>query len=155
MVTHTNTVISNNYFSENGWALGCAGGAVTNTNYQFYGNWLHNFDGKYQATGAHVNGIHCYDLESNSPGGQGIQSFYLYNNSIRRQHQGTGGWTARVYHGIERSVGWQLGHTNTGTLYAFQQRFRWTVLDWETWHRLQTGGGVNHFIVNNYFYGDA
>jgi hypothetical protein len=139
----TNTVISNNYFTEQGWALGCAGAAVTNTNYQFYGNWLHNFDGWTQ-TGAHVNGIHCYDGS-----GGGIASFYLYNNRFDG-NMGSGGWTAWVY--LESNGPGDNWDNNTGTLYAFNNIFVDSVGLGNA--SLQTGGGINHVIVNNYFYGD-
>ena len=118
----TNTVISNNYFTEQGWALGCAGAVVTNTNYQFYGNWLHNFDGWTQ-TGAHVNGIHCYD----NSGGPGIQSFYLYNNRFDG-NMGTGGWTAWVY--MEDGGSGKNWNNNTGTLWAFNNIFGTIASEW-------------------------
>jgi len=138
----TNTVISNNYFTEQGWALGCAGANVTNTNYQFYGNWLHNFDGWTQ-TGAHVNGIHCYDGS-----GGGIASFYLYNNAFDG-NQGTSGWTTWVY--LESNGPGDNWDNNTGTLYAFNN----VLVDSVGLGNgmIQTGGGVNHMIAYNSFWG--
>jgi hypothetical protein len=140
--TDSNTVISNNYFSQNGWGIGCAGALFTNTNYQVSGNWFHNFS-LYQNTTAHVNGIHCY----NGSGG-GIASFYLYNN-IFDGSMGTGGWTAWVY--LESDGAGDNWNNNTGTLYAFNNIFVDSVGLGNA--SLQTGGGVNHLIVNNVFWG--
>jgi hypothetical protein len=138
----TNTVISNNDFQENGWGIGCAGAKVTNSNYQVYNNHFHNFDG-WTSTGAHVNGIHCYDGS-----GGGISSFYLYNNVFDGK-MGTCCWTAWVY--LESNGPGDNWDNNTGTVYAFNNIFVDSLGIGNG--NLQTGGGVNHYIVNNTFWG--
>jgi hypothetical protein len=138
----TNTVISGNDFQENGWAIGCAGGNVTNSKYQVFSNHFHNFAG-WTGTGAHVNGIHCYDGS-----GGGISSFYLYNN-VFDGNMGTCCWTAWVY--LESNGPGDNWDNNTGTVYAFNNVFVDSVGLGNA--SLQTGGGVNHFIANNFFYG--
>jgi hypothetical protein len=138
----TNTVISDNDFQENGWGIGCAGAAVTNSNYQVFNNHFHNFDG-WTNTGAHVNGIHCYDGS-----GGGISSFYLYNN-VFDGNMGTCCWTAWVY--LESNGPGDNWDNNTGTLYAYNNVFVDTIGLGNA--SLQTGGGVNHMIVNNTFWG--
>jgi len=138
----TNTVISNNDFQENGWGIGCAGPAVTNSNYQVYNNHFHNFDG-WTNTGAHVNGIHCYDGS-----GGGISSFYLYNN-VFDGNMGSCCWTAWVY--LESNGPGDNWDNNTGTVYAFNNVFVDSIGLGNG--SLQTGGGVNHLIVNNSFWG--
>ena len=141
----TNTVISNNDIQETGWGLGCAGGTHTNTNYQFYGNHLHNFE-KPTHTPAHVNGIHCYGSSSG-----GIQQFYLYNN-LFDGNMGTGGWTAWAY--FETNGTSQDTFGPNGTLYAFNNIFVSPSNCCVNGNgMLNFGGGTGHVIVNNYFYG--
>ena len=138
----TNTMISDNDFQENGWGIGCAGGNVNNSNYQVANNHFHNFEG-WTGTGAHVNGIHCYDGS-----GGGISSMYLYNN-LFDGNMGTCCWTAWVY--LESNGPGDNWNNNTGTLYAFNNIFVDSIGLGNA--SLQTGGGVNHQIYNNFFYG--
>jgi hypothetical protein len=143
-----NTQIYNNDFHEDGWALGCAGGTHVNTNYFFYNNHVHDPDRWTNGGGAtHINGIHCFGAP-NGPG-TGIQSFYLYNN-VFDGNMGSCCWTAWVY--LE-SNGLAAGNWdgNTGTLYAFNNVFVDSLGLGNA--SLQTGGGVNHFVVDNSFYG--
>ena len=143
----TNTVISNNDFQENGWGLGCAGANVSNTNYQVFNNHFHNFDG-WTGTGAHVNGIHCYDGS-----GGGIQQFYLYNN-LFDGNMGTCCWTAWVY--LEANGPGNNWNGSTGTLYAFNNIFFSPQVCCDSGNGLLNYGGPSskgHMVVNNYFFG--
>ena len=139
-----NTQIFDNDFQEDGWAIGCAGAAYTNTNYQIYNNHFHNFDRWTLGGGAtHVNGIHCYDGS-----GGGIASFYLYNN-VFDGSMGTCCWTGWVY--LESNGPGDNWNNNTGTVFAFNNIFVDSIGLGNA--SLQTGGGVNHLIVDNSFYG--
>lgn len=142
----SNTDISDNDFQQQGWGIGCAGAAVTNTNYQVHDNHFHNFT-QWNSSGAHVNGIHCYD---NSGGG--IDSFYLYNNLFDGPMGGSG-WTAWAY--FEANGPGQNWVTATGTLYAFNNVFVATGTVVNGNGMLNFGAGAGHMIVNNFFYGSG
>ena len=145
----SNTQIYNNDFHEDGWGIGCAGGAVNNSNYQIYNNHFHDFDRWTNGGGAtHVNGIHCFDLS-----GGGISSMYLYNNLFDGK-MGNCCWTAWVY--LEANGPGNNWNGSSGTLYAFNNVFVAGATCCNNGNGLLNYGGpsaTGHMVVNNYFYG--
>lgn len=138
-----NTVISNNDFQQNGWGIGCAGGSGSNTNYQVSGNHFHNFT-QWAGTGAHLNGIHCYDLS-----GGGIQQIYIYNNTFDG-NTGTTSWTSWVY--LEADGAGEQWCGTTGTAYTWNNIFvNTTAANGNGLY--QVGGCSGHQFLNNFVYG--
>ncbi|MGC2365895.1 MAG: hypothetical protein WA555_12850 [Candidatus Sulfotelmatobacter sp.] len=146
----SNTYISGNYFSSDGWGVGCAPGNVTN--YYVHDNHFTNFvPWTYAAGGVHVNGIHCYDLglTSTSTSG-GIQNFYLYNN-LFDGNMGTTEWTAWVYLEADwGGCGSGYWTNSTGTAYVWNNIFAGS-LDIPN-ARLDICAGTGHEVLNNVFY---
>jgi hypothetical protein len=147
--TDPNTDIAYTYFSEDGWALGCAGGTNAPTNYQFHDNWLHNFDRWTNGAGAtHVNGIHCYGSSSG-----GIQQLYLYNNRFDGNMGGCC-WTAWVYLESDSPAASWAG--SNGTLYAWNNIFFAPSSCCVNGNGMMNAGySKGQYFYNNVFYGTA
>jgi hypothetical protein len=146
----SNSYIYGNYFSADGWAIGCAPGDLKNL-------WIHDnrftdwLPWTYSGGGTHLNGIHCYDLSiGSSATSGGIQNFYLWNNLFDGD-MGTSSWTTWVY--LEADWGgcgsgyW--GNT-TSTAYVWNNVFAGS-LDLPN-ARLDICAGTGHQVYNNTFY---
>jgi hypothetical protein len=134
----TNDVVSYNYFSEDGWGMGCAGGSNTAGPYYFHDNWLHNWD-RWTLGSTHVNGMFCY-----AAGGGGVSSLYLYNN-VADGNQGTCCWTAWWHFGADAGSN---AFNGTG-LVMFNNITVSTIYNGNG--LLQLSGGSNNQIYNNAF----
>jgi hypothetical protein len=134
----SNTVISYNDFQDDAWGIGCAGGTVTNSNYQVFGNHFHNWTSWYNSN-AHLNGIFCF----NGSGG-GISTFYLRDNLFDGTMSATG-WTTWLHFGSDAG-----GPRSNGTgLVAWNSVVVSTV--WLANGLLQLSGGSANQVYNNTF----
>jgi MYXO-CTERM domain-containing protein len=146
---NSNIRVYNNDIARSGWSMGCSGSTDAMDGFYIYNNHFHDNANWTLGNGAtHVNGIHCFDQTNGASGG--IQSFYLYNNLFDGD-MGTCCWTSWVY--LEANGPGKNWNGATGTAYIFNNVF---VADLVNGNGiLNMGGGQNHVIVDNYFYGQA